>query len=87
MMNNSNLLSYKFFKARFFPNCSILEANDFKVGSYVWKSILSAGKVVKKGMVWRICDGDTLIVREDKWLIGPCCRSIISPLPSIPPDP
>jgi len=37
MMNNSDSLCYKFFKARFFPNYSILEANDLKVGFYAWK--------------------------------------------------
>lgn len=86
-MNNSNLLCYKFFKARFFPNRSILEANDLKVGSYAWKSILSARKVVKKGMVWRIGDGDIVSIREDKWLLDPCYRLIISLFPSILPDP
>ncbi|XP_050241238.1 uncharacterized protein LOC126690150 [Quercus robur] len=48
MMNNLDSLCYKFFKVRFFPNCSILEANDLRVGSYAWKSILSAREEVKK---------------------------------------
>ena len=86
MMNNLDSLCYKFFKVRFFPNCSILEANDLKVGFYAWKSILSAREEVKKWVVWRIGDGDTMSIREDKWLLDPCYRSIISPLPFIPPN-
>ena len=86
MMNNSDSLCYKFLKDRFFPNCSILEANDLKVGSYAWKSILSAREPVKKGVVWRIGNGDTVSIREDKWLLDPCYRSIISPLPFTPPN-
>ena len=68
MMNNSDTLSYKIFKARFFPNCSILEGNDQKASSYAQKSILSAREVVKKGMVWRIGDSNFVSIREDKWL-------------------
>ena len=86
MMNNSDSLCNKFLKDRFFPNCSILEANDLKVGSYAWKSILSAREPVKKGVVWRIGNGDTVSIREDKWLLDPCYRSIISPLPFTPPN-
>ena len=86
MMNNFDSLCYKFLKVRFFPNSSILEVNDLKVGSYAWKSILSARESVKKGMVWRIGNGDTVSIKEDKWLLDPCYRSIISPLPFTPPN-
>ena len=68
MMNNLDTLSYKVFKARFFPNCSILEGNDQKASSYAQKSILSAREVVKKGMVWRIGDSNFVSIKEDKWL-------------------
>lgn len=34
MINNPNSLCHRMFKARFFPNCSILEAKDSIVGSY-----------------------------------------------------
>ena len=68
MMHNPDSLCYKVFKARFFPNCSILEDNECTVGSYAWKSILSARDVVRKGMVWRDRNGQFVCIREDK-----CC--------------
>ncbi|XP_065621164.1 uncharacterized mitochondrial protein AtMg00310-like [Quercus suber] len=34
MINNPNSLCHRVFKARFFPNCSILEARESTVGSY-----------------------------------------------------
>ena len=86
MMKNPESLCLKVFKARFFPNCSILEANESKAGSYAWKSILSAREVVKNGTVWRIGDGNSVGIREDKWLPDQCYRKVTSPLPSIPPD-
>ena len=57
MLKNPESLCHRVFKAQFFPDCSILEANPLINGSYAWKSILSARDVVRKGMVWRIGDG------------------------------
>ena len=40
MINNPYSLCFRVFKAKFFQNCSILEAKDSVVGSYAWKSII-----------------------------------------------
>ena len=40
LLNNKTSLFYKVFKACFFPNSSLLEAADSRMGSYAWKSIL-----------------------------------------------
>ena len=51
MINNPESLCHHVFKARFFLDCSILEARDSIVGSYAWKSILCARDVIQRGMV------------------------------------
>ena len=79
MMHNLDSLCYKVFKVRFFPNCFILEANECKVGSYTWKSILSARDVVRKGMVWRVRNGQSVCIREDKWLPNQVCKTMMIP--------
>lgn len=86
MMHNPDYLCYKVFKARFFPDCSILKAKDSTVGSYAWKSILSARDVVRKGLVWQVGNGQSVCIREDKWLPGQICKSVMIPPPSVPPD-
>ena len=86
MLKNPESLCHRVFKARFFPNCSILEAPNSTSGSYAWKSILSARNVVRKGVVWRIGDGRTVCIKEDKWLPDQVYNSVTLPLPSIPPD-
>lgn len=86
MLKNPESLCHKAFKARFFPNCSILEATDTTNGSYAWKSILSARDVARRGMVWRIRDGKSVCITKDKWLPDQVYKSVRSPLPSIPPD-
>ena len=42
MINNLESLCHRVFKARFFPDCSIMDAKESTTGSYAWKSILSA---------------------------------------------
>ena len=46
MINNLDSLCHRVFKARFFPDSSILEASDFTCGSYAWKSIINARDVI-----------------------------------------
>ena len=40
LFHNRDSFFYRVFKARFFPNGSIMEAKDSRRGSYTWKSIL-----------------------------------------------
>ena len=86
MINNLDSLCYQVFKARFFPECSILEAEDSKVGSYAWKSILSARDVIRKGMGWRIGNGESIRIKQDKWLPSQLSGSVASPIPLMSPD-
>lgn len=64
MMNNTDSLCYRVFKSNNFPDCSILEARDSTQGSYAWKSILGARDVIKRGTVWRIGNGKSILVWE-----------------------
>ena len=86
LINNPDSLCHKVFKARFFPDCSILEAQASSSGSYAWKSIISARDVIRKGMVWCIGTGEAVRIKEDRWLPGSTNCSVISPLPSLAPD-
>ncbi|XP_030957684.1 uncharacterized protein LOC115979763 [Quercus lobata] len=86
MINNTDSLCHRVFKAWFFPDCSILDAKESSFGSYAWKSIIGARDVIRKGMVWRIGTGEALRIKEDRWLPGHANCSVISPLPSMSPD-
>ena len=48
MINNLDSLCHKVFKARFFPNCSILEAPEVNEWSYAGKNICDARDMVKR---------------------------------------
>ena len=79
MLHNSDSLCFRVFKARFFPNCSILDAKESNSESYAWKSILGVRDVIKKGMFWRIGNGQTARIKEDKWLSMKPSRVVLSP--------
>ena len=46
LLHNTDSLFYKVFKARFFPNTTIMEATDSRMGSYAWRSILHGREVL-----------------------------------------
>ena len=83
MINNLDSLCYRVFKARFFPKGSILNAKESSIGSYAWKSILGARDVIRKGMVWQIGNGQSVHLKEDRWLPKQCNKAIFPHLPSI----
>lgn len=65
---NENCLFHKVFKAKFFPNCSIMDCESSNKGSYAWKSIIQAKHVIEVGRVWKVGNGQSIQVRSDRWL-------------------
>ena len=49
LLHDDNSLFYRVFKARFFPNGTILDAKDSTSTSYAWKSILKGRELILKG--------------------------------------
>lgn len=67
-------------KAQYFPNSSFMEASLGKCPSYSWRGIWEARWVVKRGMCWRIGDGDAMKVWKDLWLLGTQSIKVVSPI-------
>ncbi|XP_059638932.1 uncharacterized mitochondrial protein AtMg00310-like [Cornus florida] len=61
-------LLYKSFKQKYFKNCDFLEALKSRKVSGVWKGIFSVQAVIKKGMKWRIGDGNDVNCWLENWL-------------------
>ena len=68
LLQNKTSLFYKVFKACFFPNSSIMEAADSRLGSYAWKSILRGRDIIQMEAIWRIGSGEKINMWQQRWL-------------------
>ena len=78
LLHDHHSLFYWVFKARFFSDCSIMEAKESSNASFLWRSILRGRDVIKRGAVWRIGDGTSVHIWNDRWLPGAVNNKIIS---------
>ena len=79
LLHDHHSLFYRVFKARFFPDCSIMEAKESSNASFAWKSILRGRDVIKRGAVWRIGNGKSVHIWGDRWLPGAVNNKVLSP--------
>uniref|UniRef100_A0A2N9ETE5 Reverse transcriptase domain-containing protein n=1 Tax=Fagus sylvatica TaxID=28930 RepID=A0A2N9ETE5_FAGSY len=86
LLTDTNSLLYRVFKAKFFPHCSILEADPKTKGSYAWQSILKARDVIQKGVVWRVGNGKKISIWRQNWLLEDHHRRVITPAPALLAD-
>ena len=68
LLHNTTSLFYKVFKARFFPNSTIMEATDSRMGSCAWKSILRGRDIFQRGARWRVGNGENINIWQQRWL-------------------
>ena len=68
LLHNKDSLFYRVFKMKFFPNCSIWEAQESSSGSHAWHSILKGRDVLLKGARWRVGCGEDISIWDDAWL-------------------
>jgi hypothetical protein len=68
----------KSWKAKYYPNCSLLHAGPKKGSSYTWQSIVAGLKTFKRGHVWRIGIGEKVNIWEDHWIPTSPMRKVIT---------
>ena len=79
LLKNSDSLFHKVFKARFFPNCTFMEAKHTSGGSHAWNSILHGRDVLLRGCQWRIGNGKAVSIWQNQWLPRKNPPSVLSP--------
>ena len=62
LIQEQGSLLYGYFKVRYFPRGSFLEAIDVPNSSYVWKSLMAAQPILKNGCCWTVGDGSSICV-------------------------
>ena len=83
LVYDTNSLFYKVFRTKYFPNSNVFEAK-VKSGSFVWRSILHARKLILKGAKWRVNDGSQVKIYGENWLPGESQGRVVSrPTPAL----
>ena len=70
IVNNKQALWVRVLKGLYFPNSSFLEAKKGGRASWCWNSLLEGREVIKEYGLWRIGDGETVSIWEDRWVPG-----------------
>ena len=65
---NPNSLIARCFKAKYFPNSTVLKATAGCNPNFAWRSIHSALWIVNKDSCWRIGNGNSVNIWDDHWL-------------------
>ena len=79
LSKNTNSLTHRVFKAKYFAGCSFLEAQIGKKPSYVWISIMAAKEIVEKGSRWCIGNGKSVEIWRDRWIPTPDNFQVVTP--------
>jgi hypothetical protein len=70
LITELNSLCARVLKARYFPDCDVIDAPQPRSSSYTWRSIQFGMKLAKKGMRWGIGDGTRTNFLTDPWIPG-----------------
>ena len=73
-------------KAKYYPDCSTLEAPLGKKPSFAWRSIQGTCNVVREGLIWRVGNGEKIRIWTDKWIWSPSTYKVQSPPSVLDPD-
>jgi len=66
----SNLDSFlaRVLKGKYFYDCSFLEAKPKTNASFSWKNIRLSRDLLKRGIRWRVGNGNNIRVASDNWI-------------------
>lgn len=79
LFHQKDSLVYKVFQAKKFPGGSIFDAVIPSRCSHAWHSILQARDVILKGAVWRVGDGRSINIWEQRWVPNLSTSKVVSP--------
>ena len=86
LQNHSNSLFYRVFKTKYFSHSNFVDAVTRSHPSYVWQSILAAQGIVRKGLRWRVGNGERIHIWQDIWLPSPTTYKVSSLVNLLPSD-
>ncbi|KAL5847619.1 hypothetical protein ACOSQ3_011143 [Xanthoceras sorbifolium] len=72
-------LAARVLKGLYFPHTHFLDAAAKQGASLIWRSIVWGRQLLVKGLRWRVGNGSTISVFQDKWIPPPSSFKILVP--------
>jgi ribonuclease HI len=79
LVNEPNSLCARVLKAKYYPHGDILKVGPKAGSSFTWQSILAGLPTFKRGMIWRVGNGESINIWTDKWIPQSQDRMVITP--------
>jgi hypothetical protein len=86
ILKNLDYLVATILKEKYFLNRNFLNANLGTRPSYAWRSLFKSLELLKEGLCWRVGNGQSIKIWEDKWIPNPVSYAIQLPVHVLPPD-
>lgn len=68
LVTNPDSLCARLLKGKYFHDCGFMEARNKRNASHTWWAILHGREALKKGLIKRVGDGNTIKIWEDPWV-------------------
>lgn len=81
LITEPHLLMSRVLKGKYFPHQDLLDARVRGSDSWLWKSWLAAKASLQSGLRWRVIDGRSIRIWEDKWLPDSISSKVLSRQP------
>ncbi|KAG7941873.1 hypothetical protein I3843_16G069700 [Carya illinoinensis] len=79
-------LAARIFKEKYYKTGHFVEAKIGYKPSYMWRSLMSAQALVKAGCVWRVGNGKSISIWNDRWLPNAAGFMVRSPVNRLEAD-
>lgn len=78
ILQNPSSLCARVLSARYYPGKSLLEATPNSGISYAWRSILKGIQLLKRGIIWRLGNGENTEIWKDPWIPRGVTRRVLT---------
>jgi hypothetical protein len=79
LINEPNYLCSRVLRAKYYLDGDILKAGPKAGASFTWQSILAGIPTLKRGLIWRVGDGESINIWNDPWIPSSADRKIVTP--------
>jgi hypothetical protein len=68
LINDPNSLCARVLRAKYYPHGDILKAGPKSGSSFTWQSILAGIPILKRCLIWRVGNGESINIWLDPWI-------------------